>query len=175
MIHGPQTTRVPIYRDSQEGTRRAASSLGHSTIFGSEHRKPSTVPILPTRREDRRGPGEEIHRLSDFANLLDSGPESSPGQAFRRNDRKKARLGMTSWVGAGKPEPPNPLFVSAQPQGVKPLMTHCFLQVLVNPHVGIGPIELRVSQCVFTVVTFEPRLVRVKLWRFGAPYTPVHL
>ena len=54
----------------------------HSTIFGSEHRKPSAVPT----HRDRRGPGEEIHRLSDFANLLDSGPECSPGQAFRRND-----------------------------------------------------------------------------------------
>ena len=65
---------VPIYRDSQECTRRAASSLGHSTIFGSEHRKPSADPT----HRDRRGPGDEIHRLSDFANLLDSG--------FRRND-----------------------------------------------------------------------------------------
>ena len=79
---------VPIYRDSQECRHRAASSLVLicAVQFAGLHNLNPNAEQSPHRRLR-----EEIPRSPDFASLLDSGPECSPGQAFRRNDGEEGR------------------------------------------------------------------------------------
>ena len=65
---------------------------------------------------------------------------------------------------------PAPSFPELSPQGVKPLMTHFFLQLLVNPETGVDGSSLALDgQSAFTVVTHDPRLARVKLRNFKDP------
>ena len=63
---------------------------------------------------------------------------------------------------------PSSLFPSLRSQAtrVKPLITHCFLQLLVNPDTGKEGTMVRGgrSNNDFVVMTFHPRLERAKLW-----------
>ena len=51
-------------------------------------------------------------------------------------------------------------------------MTHCFLQLTINPEAGENSVILTASQTQFTVKTYEPRLDRQILWGHRTPYRP---
>ena len=54
-------------------------------------------------------------------------------------------------------------------------MTHCFLQILVNPNTGEDLLGLQRRHWAFTAKTYHPRLGRVKKRRHSTPYGPVLL
>ena len=54
-------------------------------------------------------------------------------------------------------------------------MTHCFLQLTINPQSGEDLVYLTGSDCEFTVITYEPRLGHIKMWSSRTPDVPVLL
>ena len=67
---------------------------------------------------------------------------------------------------------PSSLFPRAKPQGMKPLMTHCFLQLLINPDAGEDEILSTGPKPTLTVIAFDPRLCHSELRRDRTPYSP---
>ena len=53
-------------------------------------------------------------------------------------------------------------------------MTHCFLQLTINPEAGevLNRVYVSVN---FTVITYEPRLGHIKMWSSRTPDVPVLL
>ena len=102
-----------------------------------------------------------------FQMVAFSGFRVSAASADRRNDSEEARLAMTSCVGAGRPEPPSSLRRFSYPRD-QALMTHGFLQLTINPETGEEVSKSIIKpQVIFTVETYNPRLVRQKFGTLG--------
>ena len=105
-----------------------------------------TAIHLPRHSAERRNPAK--FQMVSFSGF----------RVFARNDKLPSRYSTSK--GAGKLEPPSSLFPRAKPQGMKPLMTHCFLQLTINPEAGEDGNISTQSQRSLAVKTYDPRLDR---------------